>query len=404
MLPPRPARRSQGIGGIACYHQSLARRGQYGRILRSACLILILLMTAGAPAALHAAASSHTFLAGADVSYFGYIESHGGIYRYNHQPVGLIRAFKQSGCNCLRLRLWHRATAHEKSQLGKLGTLNDLAYTLPLAQKIKNAGFYFILDLHFSDTWADPGHQLAPAAWRKLSLPQLRLRLRAYCQRVITTLRKAHAMPNMVLVGNEINNGMLWPQGKLWVNQKARWNRLASLLNAAIAGVYAGSGSHKPKIMIQVADSSYAPEFYHQLIAHSVHFDVIGYDFYTYWGGTLKKLRSQLMKLADSVRKPIIVAETDDPWSNDAHGKSKPGMQFPFTPAGQARYTRAVINIVKALPDHLGQGVWWWGAEYNLDQKDFANNPWSHRSLFDKHGNALPAMRVLGASARNPGR
>ena len=116
----------------------------------SAWLILMVLMTAVAPAALHAADADHTFLAGADVSYFGYIESNGGVYRYNHRPIGLIQAFKQSGCNCLRLRLWHRATALEKPQLGTLRTLNNLAYTLPLAQKIKEARFYFILDMHFS--------------------------------------------------------------------------------------------------------------------------------------------------------------------------------------------------------------------------------------------------------------
>ena len=368
--------------------------------------LLVILFLAAMPGLLCAAPASNNFLAGADVSYFGYIESHGGIYRYDHKPVGLIRAFKQSGCNCLRLRLWHRATAAERRKWGTLRTLNNLAYTLPLAQKIKKAGLYFILDMHFSDTWADPGHQVTPAAWRKLPLPQLRLRLRAYCQRVITTLRKAHAMPNMVLVGNEINNGMLWPQGKLWVNHKARWNRVASLLNAAIAGVYAGSRSHKPKIMIQVGNFSYAPEFYHQLIAHGVQFDVIGYDYYPFWGGALKNLRLRLNKLAESVHKPIIVAETAYPWINDAHNanlKSKPGMEFPFTPSGQAAYAKAVIAIVKALPDHLGRGVWWWGAEYNPDQKGFAHNPWSYRSLFDRHGNALPAMRVLGAAAHGNG-
>ncbi len=357
---------------------------------------LVILFLAAMPGLLCAAPASNNFLAGADVSYFG------GIYRYDHKPVGLIRAFKQSGCNCLRLRLWHRATAAERRKWGTLRTLNNLAYTLPLAQKIKQAGFYFILDMHFSDTWADPGHQPTPAAWQKLPLPQLRLRLRAYCQRVITTLRKAHAMPNMVLVGNEINNGMLWPQGKLWVNHKARWNRVASLLNAAIAGVYAGSRSHKPKIMIQVGNFSYAPEFYQQLIAHGVQFDVIGYDYYPFWGGALKNLRLRLDKIAEAVHKPIIVAETAYPWINDAHNanlKSKPGMEFPFTPSGQAAYAKAVIAIVKALPDHLGRGVWWWGAEYNPDQKGFAHNPWSYRSLFDRHGNALPAMRVLGAAA-----
>ena len=370
--------------------------------MKSLYLSLVVMIITALPKGLQAAPARNIFLAGADVSYFGYIESHGGIYCYDHQPVGLIQAFKQSGCNCLRLRLWHRATAAERRKWGTLRTLNNLAYTLPLAEKIKKAGLYFILDMHFSDTWADPGHQVTPAAWRKLPLPQLRLRLRAYCQRVITTLRNAHAMPNMVLVGNEINNGMLWPQGKLWVNHKARWNRVASLLNAAIAGVDAGSGSHKPKIMIQVGNFSYAPEFYQQLIAHGVQFDVIGYDYYPFWGGALKNLRLRLDKIAESVHKPIIVAETAYPWINDAHNanlKSKPGMEFPFTPSGQAAYAKAVIAIVKALPDHLGRGVWWWGAEYNPDQKAFAHNPWSYRSLFDRHGNALPAMRVLGAAA-----
>ena len=378
----------------------------FGRKVKTHRWFLLILILTALPSLLRAAPARNNFLSGADVSYFGYIQSQGGIYRYNHKSVGLIQAIKNSGCNCLRLRLWHRATPMEKSRWGKLGTLNDLAYTLPMARKIKKAGFYLILDMHFSDTWADPGHQFTPAAWQKLSLSQLRLRLQAYCRRVIATLRKAGAMPNMVLVGNEINNGMLWPHGKLWVNHKARWNRLASLLNAAIAGVYAGSGSHKPKIMIQVGDFSYAPEFYHQLIAHGVHFDVIGYDYYPYWGGALTNLRSQLVKLADSVHKPIIVAETAYPWINDAHNanwKSKPGMQFSFSPSGQARYAQAVIKIVKTLPDHLGRGVWWWGAEYNPDQKGFAHNPWSYRSLFDRHGNALPAMRVLGAAVHGSG-
>ena len=373
-----------------------------GKTWRFAHPVLLLLLIAVVPASLRAEHGGSNFLTGADVSYFGYIASHGGIYRYNHKPVGLIQAFKQSGCNCLRLRLWHRATAAERRKWGKLETLNNLAYTLPLAEKIKKAGFYFILDMHFSDTWADPGHQTIPAGWRKLPLPQLRMRLQAYCRRVLTTLRQAHAMPNMVLVGNEINNGMLWPQGKLWVNHRARWNRLASLLNAAIAGVYAGSGAYKPKIMIQVGDFSYAPEFYQQLIAHGVHFDVIGYDYYPFWGGALKHLRLRLNKLAASVHKPIIVAETAYPWIDDAHNanwKAKPGMQFPFTPSGQAAYIKSVIQIVKALPNHLGRGVWWWGAEYNSDQKAFTHNPWSYRSLFDRHGNALPAMRILGAAA-----
>ena len=346
--------------------------------------------------------ANHTFWAGSDVSYFGYIESHGGVYRYNHQPIGLIQAFKRAGCNCLRMRLWHRATAAEKGRFGKLGTTNDLAYTLPLAKRIKKAGFHFVLDMHFSPSWADPAHQPIPAAWRHLPLDQLCGHLRAYCRRVMTTLRKAHALPDMVLAGNEINDGILWPTGKLWVHHRGRWNRVAKLLNAAIDGIDAGSGPHKPKIMIQVGDFSYAPNFYKNLISHGVKFDFIGYDFYPFWGGPLKHLKSSLIQLC-ALGKPIIVAETAYPFINDADNANwlkKKGMRFPFSPAGQAAYAQALVTIVKALPHHLGRGVWWWGGEYNADQPAFAHNPWSYRSLFDIHGNALPAMRVLGTAAK----
>ena len=103
MLFGRPTRSSRGF--TSC-HQALAGRGNSVRGIRPACLLLILLMIAAAPAALRAAPAGDVFLAGADVPYFSYIESHGSIYRYNHKPIGLIQAFKLSGCNCLRL--WHR--------------------------------------------------------------------------------------------------------------------------------------------------------------------------------------------------------------------------------------------------------------------------------------------------------
>ena len=134
----------------------------------------------------------------------------------------------------------------------------------------KKAGLYFVLNMHLSDTWAEPQDQRIPAAWQKLSFPQLQKRLEAYCQRVISTLRKGHAMPDMVTLRNEINRGILFPQGRLRVNGKPRWNRFTSLLNPAIAGVYAGSGSHKPKIMLQVGDFPDPLKFFQTFIKGSL--------------------------------------------------------------------------------------------------------------------------------------
>ncbi len=343
------------------------------------------------------------FLTGSDISYFGWIDSHGGIYQYHHQTIGALAAFRQAGCNTLRLRLFHRPTAAEVKKFGKLNTLNNLAYTLPLAKKIVNAGFNFVLDLHFSDTWADPGHQITPALWRHLTITQLKTRLRAYCFRVITSFKHAHAMPGMVLVGNEINNGILWPKGRLWVGHRARWKRVASLLNAAIDGIDSAAGAKKPLIMIQVGGFSYAPTFYRELIRHGVHFNVVGFDYYPYWQGPLKNLRTTLDAVARAVHKPIIVAETAYPWIGGRHNVGwahKKNMPFPFTPQGQCQYLQSVINIVKAIPHHLGMGVWYWGGEYNPTCLAFRHNPWAYRSLFNSAGDALPAMHILGAAAQ----
>ncbi len=392
-------------GGSQCGHGNSCIVGvkttwrRYGWIV-----VLMIAATAGdIRAAGHTAPrAGKRFLTGADISDYGYIQAHGGIYRFQGKPVGLLQAFRLAGCNCLRLRLWHGASAAERARYSPPARLNNLHYTLPLARSVKKAGFYFVLDMHFSPTWADPGHQPMPSAWRHLNLNQLCQRLRRYTARVIGRLRKAGAMPDMVLAGNEINDGLLWPTGKLWVHHRARWNRVAKLLNAAIAGIDSASGGKRPAIMVQVGAFNYAPMFFRQLIHHGVHFNYIGYDFYPYWGGSLKHLKTSLMRLAP-LGKPVIVAETAYPWINDRHNADwakKPGMNFPFTPAGQAAYARKVIEIVKSLPHHLGQGVWWWGAEYNADQRAFKNNPWSYRSLFDAHGNALPAMRVLGRAAQ----
>lgn len=347
------------------------------------------------------AAALPEFSAGADISSYGYIESHGGIYRLRGREMSLPMLLRSAGCNTERLRLWHQASPDEVRRLGARATGDDLRYAIPLAREIKRQGEYFVLDMHFSDTWADPGHQLTPDAWRRLDYDQLRGRVSAYAERVMLAFREASATPDMVMVGNEINQGMLWPQGKLWVRGEARWGRLAGLLRAAIAGIDAGSGDRKPAIMIQVADfprPPYAWTFLQNLISRGVRFDVVGYDYYPYWHGSVGHLRARLTRLAETIHRPIIVAETAYPWVDNQYNESwkeKPGMPFPFTRRGQVQYVAEVLRLVRDLPDHRGRGLWWWGAEFDPQQSTFRGLPWSYRSLFDLQGEALPALTAL---------
>ncbi len=118
--------------------------------------------------------ASPGFLAGADMSDLAYFESRGMVYKDNGQVGDALQILKNHGINCIRLRLWTSSAAQAQSDPWNYNC--NLDYTVPLAQRVKNAGLLFLLDFHYSDTWADGGHQVIPGAWANLGFDQLVLR------------------------------------------------------------------------------------------------------------------------------------------------------------------------------------------------------------------------------------
>ena len=116
-----------------------------------------------------------------------------------------LQIFKDHGYNWIRLRLFH-----SPKELP-----NDLPYTMALAKQARGLGFKFLLNYHYSDTWADPGKQFIPAAWKGKSHEELVRAVFEYTRDTIAAFREAGVLPDMVQVGNEVINGMLWPDGKL---------------------------------------------------------------------------------------------------------------------------------------------------------------------------------------------
>ncbi len=116
--------------------------------------------------------AQNNFIAGADLSLLAYFETNGIVYKSNGLTGDAIQILKNQGITCVRLRLFTSSAA--QAQADPYDYINNLTYTVPLAVRVKNAGLQFLLDFHYSDTWADPSHQATPAAWLTNTFSQIR--------------------------------------------------------------------------------------------------------------------------------------------------------------------------------------------------------------------------------------
>ncbi len=176
------------------------------------------------------------FMRGVDISIQTRQEDDGVIYNEYGVPKDILVILNNHDINWVRIRLFHTPSG------SIYGVCQDLDYVTELAARIRLAGFKFLLDIHYSDTWADPENQDTPAAWSGYNHSQLVTAVHDYTQSVIGHLRTNNAMPDMVQIGNEIIGGMLWPDGRISVNG---FSNLADLVNAGIDGVNDGRGAEQ---------------------------------------------------------------------------------------------------------------------------------------------------------------
>lgn len=351
-----------------------------------------------------AGGSATSFLVGADLSHVGFFEARGKEYREGGVPADPFAILARHGLGYARLRLF-TGTA-KPGTYSPYNSINDLTYALPLAVRAQRAGLKVWLDLHYSDTWADPGRQTKPEAWRGLSFEDLVQQVETYSRDTLRAFAEAGAPPDIVQVGNEIVSGMLWPDGKVGgsYDNPAQWTKLGRLLRAAIRGVEQGAGAARPRVTIHIdRGGSWGGTqwFFDNLAAQQVPFDLISQSYYPWWHGTLDDLRRCLTNTANRYRKPIVIAETAFPWVTTNWNGTAVGPQagIPPGPGGQVRFAETLADILKALPNGLGLGLVWWGAEYQaLTGENLAG--FEGRSFFDRDGNALPIVAAVGRLGR----
>lgn len=320
----------------------------------------------------------------ADMSYLPLIESEGTVYKHAGQLEDPITTLKNAGCNTIRIRLW------QNPSFGHSG----LAEVKTFAARVKQAGLKVWLTVHYSDTWADPGTQTKPVAWQGLSFVDLKSAVSNYTTQIMTEIN-----PDIIQIGNETNDGMLWPDGKLTTNE----SQFLELLSSASAAVR--SKSTTTKIMLHYAGTSGSDWFFSKVA--SIDYDYIGLSYYPIWHGkSLSTLQSTMTTLGQLYNKKVLVAETSYPFTfgyNDFTNNII-GLQnqiidtYSASAQGQKDYLAALKNTVKQSSN--GYGFCYWGAEWVAFRGPTSTNgsSWENQALWDFNNNALPALDAFTAN------
>lgn len=320
------------------------------------------------------------YMIGADLSFLQQAEERGTVFKDDGVAKPGLQIFKAHGYNWIRLRLFNAPT-----QLP-----NNLDYTIALAKDAKKLGYKFLLDFHYSDTWADPQKQALPKAWEGKSHKELVRAVFEYTRDTIAAFRDAGVLPQMVQIGNEVRPGMLWPDGKV----PEHWKNFSELLKAGIKGVNAGRGINSPpRLMIhfdQGGDWQASKYFFDKLQSFGVKFDVIGLSYYPWWHGSLLDLRQNLNFLAETYHKDIVLAEVAYCWRPTEYWETP--APFPETPEGQRNFLDEVNRIALNTVDGRCVGIFWW--------EPAVTGRLRARGFFDDDGNALPVMRVFDKFTR----
>jgi arabinogalactan endo-1,4-beta-galactosidase len=325
-----------------------------------------------------------SFYRGADLSFLPMLElSNTVFYDKEGKEVNALDLMKNRGMNIVRIRLWHTPS----------GAQSSFEEVKAFGELVKRKGLQTWLTVHYSDFWADPGKQKKPDVWADLSFDLLKDSVFQYTKKIVQEMQ-----PNIIQIGNETNDGFLWPEGKLSTNPQ-------QYLELTQQGIFAvrefGSNT---KIMLQFAGYEGADWFFNQ--TSSLDYDLIGLSYYPWWHGeSMDALGNTITQLKNIHTKDVLIAETAYPftlewndWTNNIIGSEDQLFlpDYPASKAGQKKFFEDLIQLVKAAE---GSGYCYWAPEWiAFDGEESQNgSSWENACLFDFNSKENPALEIFFA-------
>ena len=363
---------------------------------------------------------------GIDVStYFEEIDN-GAKYYKDGILVDPLKEFINNDVKSMRIRVW----VNPYSEDGKkyLGGTCDLDNFIRLARLALSYGFTIYLDLHYSDFWADPGKQTKPKEWMNLSKGELEKKVYSYTKEVLERIRSENINLEMIQVGNEITNGMLWPDGRLKEHEDGTRSNYEPLAKFLKAGFRACREIYPKALRMIHLERSYDTKVYTEFFSNmerlGVDYDVIGARYYPYWHGTIDELFSNLNTQKKLFNKKIVIAEVGYAFTLENYILTNNGenhklvvgednldtfkmvKEFPLTIDGQASFVESFLD--RAQKEDV-YGVYYWeplwipgdgicwasvdGERYIHEEGKPTANEWSNQCLFDYNGNMNPSFK-----------
>lgn len=285
-------------------------------------------------------------------------------YNSSGTQQDLITILKGLGMNTIRLRVWVNPT----------NSWNNKADVVAKAVRAKNAGMRVLIDFHYSDTWADPGNQTKPAEWAGQDINGLKTSLANHTTDILNALKTAGVTPEWVQVGNETNDGMLWPEGKASVNMA----NFAQLVNAGYSAVKSVFPSAKVIVHLSNGwDNGLFRWMFDGLKNNGANYDVIGMSLYpstSNWSTLNSQCLINMNDMVSRYGKEVMVVEIGMSWD-------QPTIAYNFI--------SDLITKAKSVPNNKCLGVLYWEPE--------AYNNWQGYTLgaFDNTGKPTAALNAF---------
>lgn len=291
----------------------------------------------GVSLCLLAPARAADFAYGADIGWITQEEAEGQTF---HDAAGVKTdpyvLLKNVGIDAIRLRVW----------VNPAKPWNAKEDVLVKARRAAAHGQKVMIDFHYSDNWADPGKQNKPAAWAAFNAEQVTKAVYDHTHEVLSYLKANGVDVAWVQPGNEITNGLLWPEGRT-----NNFETIAAYTNSG----YAATKAVYPNAQVVVhIDNGWNTEkcrwWYDGFFKAGGKADIIGLSYYPHWSQakdwklTGPMLTATMNDLVATHGKPIMVVETGAQWDQ---------------PETSKLIMDDVIARTKALGDK-GLGVFYW--------------------------------------------